>query len=74
MDGKQLVQEATPRLTPVKVHGEEPSARNRSWTSTGSRTFRVIFVRENDGVGIEPSASADKIVQYSGHQLTIRPW
>ena len=38
-----------------------------------SRTFRVVFVGENHGVGIAPCDSADKIVQYSGKQITVTP-
>jgi alpha-D-xyloside xylohydrolase len=38
-----------------------------------SRTFRVIFVGEGHGVGIDISAQPDKIVQYSGQAVTITP-
>jgi len=38
-----------------------------------SRTFRVVFVGENHGVGIAPSDSPDKVVQYSGKQVTVTP-
>ena len=38
-----------------------------------SRSFRVVFVRENHGVGVSPSDEADKVVQYSGKQLTVNP-
>lgn len=38
-----------------------------------SRTFRVVFVGENHGVGIEPAGEADKVVQYSGKQISVRP-
>ena len=37
------------------------------------RTFRVVFVRENHGVGIQPPGSADKVVDYSGKQVTVSP-
>lgn len=37
------------------------------------RAFRVVFVRENHGVGIQPSESADKVVEYSGKQITVNP-
>jgi len=36
-----------------------------------NRSFRVVFVRENHGVGINPTDEADKIVQYSGQQVTV---
>jgi len=37
-----------------------------------SRVFRVVFVSEKDGVGIEP-AEAAKVVQYSGKQILVMP-
>jgi alpha-D-xyloside xylohydrolase len=36
-----------------------------------NRTFRVIFVRENHGVGVNSSDEADKTAQYSGKLITI---
>jgi alpha-D-xyloside xylohydrolase len=36
-----------------------------------SRSFRIEFVRENVGVGPEASATADRVVQYSGKQITV---
>jgi alpha-D-xyloside xylohydrolase len=38
-----------------------------------SRTFGVVFVGENHGVGIAPSDIPDKVVQYSGKQITVTP-
>jgi alpha-D-xyloside xylohydrolase len=38
-----------------------------------SRTFRVVFVRENHGVGIAPSDLPDEVVQYSGKQIAVTP-
>jgi alpha-D-xyloside xylohydrolase len=35
------------------------------------RTFRVLFVRENHGVGIAPGDTADKVVEYSGKQIVV---
>jgi alpha-D-xyloside xylohydrolase len=37
------------------------------------RTFRVVIVRENHGVGIGPSDEPDKTVQYSGTKLEVKP-
>ncbi len=37
------------------------------------RAFRVIFVSENHGVGVSPSDEADKVVEYSGKQITVAP-
>ena len=37
------------------------------------RTFRVVFVRENHGVGVDPSDEPDKVVQYSGTKLEVKP-
>ncbi|MBZ5656263.1 MAG: glycoside hydrolase family 31 protein [Acidobacteriia bacterium] len=38
-----------------------------------SRTFRVVFVGEKHGAGIAPSETPDKIVRYSGNQVTVTP-
>jgi alpha-D-xyloside xylohydrolase len=38
-----------------------------------SHSFRVVFVRENHGVGVKPAGEVDKVVQYSGKQITVRP-
>ena len=36
-----------------------------------NRSFRVVFVRENHGVGVNASDEPDKIVQYSGKQINV---
>jgi alpha-D-xyloside xylohydrolase len=36
------------------------------------RTFNVVFVEQNHGTGVEPQA-VDKVVRYSGKQLTVTP-
>jgi alpha-D-xyloside xylohydrolase len=38
-----------------------------------SRTFNVVFVNDNHGVGIEPSDAPDKAVRYSGEQIIVTP-
>jgi alpha-D-xyloside xylohydrolase len=38
-----------------------------------SRSFRVVFVSENHGVGVNPADEADKIVEYSGKQISVTP-
>jgi alpha-D-xyloside xylohydrolase len=38
-----------------------------------SRTFRVVFVDEKHGTGIEPASEADRVVQYSGKQISVTP-
>jgi alpha-D-xyloside xylohydrolase len=38
-----------------------------------SRTFRIVFVSENHGAGIEPSTTADKTVTYTGQALSVHP-
>jgi alpha-D-xyloside xylohydrolase len=38
-----------------------------------NRTFNVVFVRENHGVGISAADQVDKIAQYSGKQVTVVP-
>ena len=37
------------------------------------RSFRIVFVSENHGVGVNPADEADKVVQYSGKQITVTP-
>jgi alpha-D-xyloside xylohydrolase len=37
------------------------------------RTFQIVFVKEDHGTGIEPVTSPDKVVQYSGKQITVTP-
>jgi hypothetical protein len=37
------------------------------------RTFRIVFVRENHGAGIEATPVPDKVVEYSGKQITVSP-
>jgi alpha-D-xyloside xylohydrolase len=38
-----------------------------------SRTFRIVFVRENHGVGVTTEDKPDRVVEYSGKQVTVRP-
>ncbi len=38
-----------------------------------SRTFNVIFVNDNHGVGIEPSDVPDKVVRYVGEPIVVTP-
>jgi len=38
-----------------------------------SRTFRIVFVSENHGVGGGLTEAADKTVNYSGKKLTVTP-
>ena len=38
-----------------------------------SRTFRVVFVGQGHGSGIDPEPQPDKIVTYSGKQVTVAP-
>jgi len=37
------------------------------------RTFHIVFVRENHGAAIEPTAEVDKVVQYSGEKFVVTP-
>lgn len=37
----------------------------------GDRSFRVVFVRENHGVGVNPAGEADKIIRYSGKAVSV---
>ncbi len=36
-----------------------------------SRTFRIVFVAENHGVGIAPCDTPEKVVQYSGKKIVV---
>jgi alpha-D-xyloside xylohydrolase len=38
-----------------------------------TRTFRVVFVGEGHGTGIDPAREADRAVAYSGKGLTVAP-
>jgi len=38
-----------------------------------SRTFRVVFVGENHGAGVNPEEKADKTLEYSGKSITVTP-
>jgi alpha-D-xyloside xylohydrolase len=38
-----------------------------------SRTFRIVFVSANHGVGDELTESPDKIVKYAGQKVTVTP-
>ena len=38
-----------------------------------SRTFHVVFVGENHGAGIDPTAKSDKTMTYSGRAISIKP-
>ncbi len=38
-----------------------------------NRTLRVVLVRENHGVGVGAADRPDKVVQYSGRQISVRP-
>ena len=35
------------------------------------RTFHIVFVGEKHGMGIEPTATADKEVKYAGKDVTV---
>jgi alpha-D-xyloside xylohydrolase len=37
-----------------------------------TRTFRVVFVGEKHGAGVEASESADKVVAYAGQEVTVK--
>ena len=38
-----------------------------------SRTFRIVFVRQAHGAGIEPEKNPDRVVKYEGKQITAQP-
>jgi alpha-D-xyloside xylohydrolase len=37
------------------------------------RSFHIVFVGENHGVGINAADQVDKVVRYSGKQITVTP-
>ncbi len=37
----------------------------------GSRTFRIVFPRENHGTGTGQTANPDKVIQYTGKPITV---
>ena len=37
------------------------------------RSFRLVFVRENHGVGVDATDEPDKVVRYSGKEITVKP-
>jgi len=38
-----------------------------------TRTFRIVFVSDGHGTGIDPTDQPDKIVTYAGEQIFVRP-
>lgn len=38
-----------------------------------NRTFQIVFVSGNHGTGIAPTENADKVVSYSGEEITVKP-
>ena len=38
-----------------------------------NRSFRVVFVRENHGVGVDATDEPDKVVRYSGKEISVKP-
>jgi alpha-D-xyloside xylohydrolase len=38
-----------------------------------NRTFHVLFVRKNHGVGVDATDEPDKVVRYSGKEITVKP-
>jgi len=37
------------------------------------RNFQVVFVGENHGIGVMPGGKPDKVVHYTGMQITVTP-
>ncbi|HEY9140591.1 MAG TPA: glycoside hydrolase family 31 protein [Bryobacteraceae bacterium] len=58
--------QAAQTLTIGDRHGSYPGMPN-------SRQFKVVFVTENHGAGIGPTASADREVMYTGKAVTLKP-
>jgi len=58
--------EADHTLTIGARHGEFPGMLRQ-------RTFQVVVVREDHGVGVEPTGAPDRAVSYSGAAVTVKP-
>ena len=58
--------EAKQTLTIGERKGEFPGM-------LAERTFQVVFVRENHGIGVMPESKPDKAVHYSGQQINVTP-
>ncbi len=58
--------EALRTLTIGERHGSFPGMLE-------SRTFRIVFVGENRGTGIDPAEHADRTVTYSGTSVSVKP-
>lgn len=58
--------EATRKLTIGARRGTFPGM-------LASRSFHVVFVRENRGAGIRATAQPDRVVAYSGRAVTVEP-
>ena len=56
--------EAAQKLTIHERQGQFPGMLN-------ARTFRVVFVGDNHGAGIEMTTQPDKVVDYSGKPITV---
>ena len=37
------------------------------------RSFQIVFVGENHGVGVLPEGKPDKVLRYAGKQITVTP-
>ena len=57
----------TPRPSPSAI------AKASSLGCLRAAAFSVVFVGENHGVGIDSADEPDKVVQYSGKQITVTP-
>jgi alpha-D-xyloside xylohydrolase len=53
-------------LTIGERHGEFPGM-------LAERSFQVVFVGLNHGVGVMPEGKPDKAVHYTGKQITVTP-
>ncbi len=64
----------------IPIHWDEArqvlTLGERSGTFPGmlqSRVFRIVFVRENHGIGGGLTSAADKVVQYAGQRMKVTP-
>ena len=64
----------------ISLHWDDGASRLTFSDRTGHypgmldrRSFRIVFVSEDHGVGINPADKVDRVVEYAGKQITVTP-
>ena len=70
----------TGKYATIPIHWDETQQRLTIGVRKGdfpgmlaTRTFRVVFVRENHGIGLTGEDRPEKIVRYSGQTIAVQP-